>query len=82
VDRRRAKDRDREGRGGRQHGGQSEGRERGGGGGRPGAPEEGLTEHEFREKVRVRLDRIDDRLDRLEERVERLLESGGRSEGG
>ena len=72
--------RDREGRGGGRRGDRGEGRERdherGGGGSFGGrqqdAPEGGMTEQEFRERIRERLDIIDQRLDRLDERVERL----------
>jgi hypothetical protein len=49
--------------------------ERGGGGlgDRPGAAGEGvMTEHEFRERTRERLDQITDRLDRIDERLDRL----------
>ena len=31
-----------------------------------------MSEHEFRERIRKRLDIIDERLDRLDERLERL----------
>jgi hypothetical protein len=71
--------RDREGRGGGQRGGRGEGRERdrergGGPGGRQqgAAAEGGMTEQEFRQRMRERLDSIDQRLDRLDARVERL----------
>ncbi len=39
---------------------------------RPGSREGGMTEAEFRDRIRERLDRIDERLERLDERVERL----------
>ena len=72
--------RDREGRGGGRRGDRGKGRERdherGGGGSfggrQQGAAEGGMTEQEFRERIRERLDIIDQRLDRLDERVERL----------
>jgi hypothetical protein len=41
-------------------------------GDRPGAAGEGLSEHEFRERMRERLDQINDRLDRIDERLDRL----------
>src|SRR5215212_1390378 len=70
-----------QGRGGGQGGGQGRGRrdegrdrERGGGGSgdRQGATGEWVTEHEFRERMRERLDQMNDRLDRIVERLDRL----------
>jgi hypothetical protein len=70
------RDRDRqrgrgEGRGGREEG---RDREREGGGLRDhsGDAGEGVTEHEFRQRMRDRLDQINDRLDRIDERLDRL----------
>ena len=71
--------RDREGRGGGQRGGRGEGRqrdrERGGGpGGRQqgAAAEGGMTEQEFGQRMRERLENIDQRLEMLNARLERL----------
>jgi RNA polymerase-binding transcription factor DksA len=41
-------------------------------GDRPGAAEEGMTEHEFRQRMREHLDHINERLDRIDERLDRL----------
>ena len=41
-------------------------------GNRPGAGEEGLSEHEFRQRVREHLDQINERLDRIDDRLDRL----------
>ncbi len=72
------RDRDRQrgqGRGGQGRNRRDEGRERERGGGlgdRPDAAGDGMNEQEFRQRIRDRLDGIDERIAHMAERLDRL----------